>query len=57
VAKLLSDDQKQQHVEKCTEFIDIIHHPSLAMLDSTVTMDETKVCYHTPRTKKSTSSG
>jgi hypothetical protein len=57
VAKLLSDDQKQLHVEKRTEFIVIIHHPSLAMLDSTVTMDETKVCYHTPRTKNSSSSG
>ncbi len=52
VPKLLNDDQKQQHVKVCSEFIKAVHRHSLAMLDSIVTMDETMVCYHTPKSKK-----
>ncbi len=52
VPKLLSDDQKQQRVEVCTEFVATVHRCSLAMLDTIVTMDETMVCYHTPKTKQ-----
>ncbi len=52
VPKLLLDDQKQQRVEVCTEFVAAVHRRSLAMLDTIVTMDETMVCYHTPKTKK-----
>jgi hypothetical protein len=52
VHKLLNDDQKQQRVEVCSEFIKAVQHYSLAMLDSIVTMDEMTVCYHTPQSKK-----
>jgi hypothetical protein len=53
VPKLMDDEQKQQRVEVCSEFVAVIHRHSLAMLDSIVTMDETMVCYHTPQTKSS----
>jgi hypothetical protein len=36
--KLLTDYQKQQRVEVCTEFVAAVHCCSLAMLDSIVTM-------------------
>jgi hypothetical protein len=52
VPKLLNDEQKQQRVEVCLEFVKAVHRHSLAMLDSIVTMDETMVCYHTPQSKK-----
>jgi hypothetical protein len=52
VPKLLSDDQKQQPVEICIEFVTTIHHRSLAMLDSILTMDKTIICYHTPQKKQ-----
>ncbi len=52
VPKLLNDEQKQQHVEACSEFVKAVLRHSLAMLDSIVTMDETMVCYHMPQSKK-----
>jgi hypothetical protein len=52
VPKLLSQDQKDQGVENCSEFIAGIHCHSLAMLDNIVTMDETMVSYHTLEAKK-----
>jgi hypothetical protein len=52
VPKLLNDEQKQQHVEVCSEFVAAAYRHSLAMLDFIVTMDETMVCYHTPQMKK-----
>jgi histone-lysine N-methyltransferase SETMAR len=52
VPKLLNDDQKQQRVEVCSEFIKAVQRHSLTMLDSIVTMVETMVCYHTPQSKK-----
>jgi hypothetical protein len=51
VPKLPSDDQNQQHVEICSEFVVAVHSNSLAMLDSIMSMDKTKV-YHTPEMKK-----
>jgi hypothetical protein len=51
VPKLLSQDQKDQRVENCSEFIAAVHR-HFAMLDNIVTMDETMVSYHTPETKK-----
>jgi hypothetical protein len=50
--KLLSDEQKQQHVEACTKFVTAIHGYFLSMLDSIVTMDKTMVHDHTPQMKK-----
>jgi histone-lysine N-methyltransferase SETMAR len=52
VPKLLSDDQKQERVRICSDFIAAIHRRSKSMLDCIVTMDETMVSYHTPETKK-----
>jgi [histone H3]-lysine36 N-dimethyltransferase SETMAR len=52
VPKLLSDDQKQERVRVCTEFVAAVNRRSLSMLDNIVTMDETMVSYHTPETKK-----
>ncbi len=52
VLKLLNDEQKQQHVEVCSEFLAAAYRYSLVMLDSIVTVDETMVCYHTQQMKK-----
>jgi hypothetical protein len=52
VPKLLNDEQKQQLVEICSEFLKAVHCHSLAKLDSIVTMGETMVCYHTPQSNK-----
>jgi hypothetical protein len=52
VPKLLNEDQKQEHVRTCTEFVAAVQRRSMAMLDCIVTMDETMVSYHTPETKK-----
>jgi hypothetical protein len=38
-------------VEVCSEFVVAVHSHSLAMQDSIMSMDKTKV-YHTPETKK-----
>ncbi len=51
VPNLLSQDQKDQHVENCSEFVAAIHHHWFAMLDNIVTMGETMMSYHTPETK------
>jgi hypothetical protein len=52
VPKVLSQDQKDQRVENCSEFVAAVHRHSLAMLDNIITMDETMVSCHTPETKK-----
>ncbi len=52
VPKLLSDDQKKERVQTCTEFVAAVNRRSMAMLDRIVTMDKTMVSYHTPETKK-----
>jgi hypothetical protein len=52
VPKLLNDEQKQQRVQVCAEFITAVHLHSLVMLDFVVTMDETMVWYHMPQRKK-----
>jgi hypothetical protein len=52
VPKLVSNKQKQQHVEVCTEFVTAVNCHSLAMLDSIVVMDKIMLCYHTLQTKK-----
>jgi hypothetical protein len=49
VPKLLNDNQMQQCVEVCSEFVKTLHRYFRAMLDSIVTMDETMVCYHIPQ--------
>jgi histone-lysine N-methyltransferase SETMAR len=52
VPKLLSEDQKQERVRTCKEFVAAVHRRSMAMLDCIVTMDEAMVSYHTSETKK-----
>jgi hypothetical protein len=52
VPKLLNDEQKQQRIEVCSEFVEVVHRLSFAMLDSIVTMDKMMVCYHMPQMKK-----
>jgi hypothetical protein len=52
VPKVLSQDQKDQRVKNCSEFVAAVHSHSLAMLDNIITMDETMVSCHTPETKK-----
>jgi hypothetical protein len=52
VTKLLNDEQKQQRVKVCSEFVKAVHCHSLAMLYSTVTMDRTMVFYDKPQSKK-----
>jgi hypothetical protein len=41
----------------CLDFITTVHHRSKSMQDCIITMDETMVCYHTPETKYTASSG
>jgi uncharacterized ferritin-like protein (DUF455 family) len=43
VPKLLNEDQKQESVRTCKEFVAAIQRRSMAMLDCTVTMDKTMV--------------
>jgi hypothetical protein len=50
--KILNDDQKQQCVEVCSEFIAADHRHFLAMIYSFVIMDESMMCYNTPQIKK-----
>jgi len=52
VPKLLSEEQKQEHVRTCEEFVAAVRRHSKSMLDNIVTMDETMISYHTPETKK-----
>jgi hypothetical protein len=52
VPKLLSEEQKQERIRVCSDFIAAVHRRSKAMLDAIVTMDKTMVSYHTPETKK-----
>jgi hypothetical protein len=52
VPKLLSEKQKHEHVWTCWDFITAVRRRSMSMLENTITMDETMVCYHTPETKK-----
>jgi hypothetical protein len=52
VPKLLSKEQKQERIRVCSDFIAAVHRRSKAMLDAIVTMDKTRVSYHTPKTKK-----
>jgi hypothetical protein len=56
VPKLLSDDQKHQHVEIYTEFIDDVLCRSLARLNSFSTMDETGMQPH-PSDEKNAQAG
>jgi predicted HAD superfamily phosphohydrolase YqeG len=39
-------------VEVCIKFVLGIHHHSLAILDSIITMDKTTICYHTSKKKE-----
>ncbi len=50
--KLLDNDQKQEGVRVCSDFIAAIHHWSKSILECIVTMEETMVSYHTLETKK-----
>jgi hypothetical protein len=52
VPKLLNEDQKQERVQTCKEFVAAVQRRSMVMLDCIITMDETMVSYHTPETKK-----
>jgi hypothetical protein len=52
VPKLLNDEQKQERVQVCSDFIAAVHCQFKSMLDCIVTMEETVVSYHTPETKK-----
>jgi hypothetical protein len=57
VPKLLNEEQKQERVRTCTNFIAKAQRNSMAMLDRIITMDETMVSFHTPRQKNRASSG
>jgi hypothetical protein len=48
---LLSQDQKDQHVENCSAFVAAVHRHSLVMLDNII-LDVTMFSYYTPETKK-----
>jgi uncharacterized protein YnzC (UPF0291/DUF896 family) len=50
--KLLSNEQKQERVRLCEEFVAAVQRRSKAMLDNIITIDETMVSYHTPESKK-----
>jgi hypothetical protein len=50
VPKLLSEDQKKEHVKMCKEFVSAVSS-FMEMLENIVTMDETMVSYHTPLSK------
>jgi hypothetical protein len=52
LAKLLNDEQKQERVRVCSDFIAAIHRRFKSMLDCIVIMDKTMVSYHTPEIKK-----
>ena len=52
VPKLLNDDQKQERVRTCTEFLAMVQRRSKAMLDNILTIDESAVSFHTPETKQ-----
>jgi AraC-like DNA-binding protein len=52
VPKLLSKDQKQQRVERCHDFVNLIQRRSMAVLNNIVTMNESAVSFHTPETKQ-----
>jgi hypothetical protein len=52
IAKLFLDSRSSGMVEVCIEFVLAIHHHSLTMLDSIITMDKTMICYHTSKKKE-----
>jgi [histone H3]-lysine36 N-dimethyltransferase SETMAR len=52
VPKLLSEEQKQQRVDRCQDFVNMVQRRSKAVLDNIVTMDESAVSFHTPETKQ-----
>jgi hypothetical protein len=52
VPKLLSEDQNKERVRVCPDFVAAVRRGSMAMLDNIVTMDETMVSYHTPKTER-----
>ena len=52
VPKLLNDEQKEERVRTCTEFLAMVQWRSLAMLDNIVNMDESAVSFQTPETKQ-----
>ena len=50
VPKLITNDQKQQRVRSCTEFLATVWQWTLVILDHIVTMDELGMSFHTPET-------
>ncbi len=52
VPKLLSTEQKEERVKRSEEFLQLLRRRSLAVLDNIVTMDESAVSFHTPKTKR-----
>jgi hypothetical protein len=52
VPKLLNEDMKKEHVRTSEEFLKMIRHHSMSMLDNIVTMDESAMSFHMPETKQ-----
>ncbi len=52
VPKFLSDDVKKERVRTSEEFLRMVRHHSMSMLDNIVTMDESAVSFHTPESRK-----
>jgi hypothetical protein len=52
VPKLLNHEMKNDRVRICEAFLALLHCHSIAMFDQIVTMDESAVSFHMPRTKQ-----
>ena len=52
VPKFLSQDQKEERVQTCSNFAATIRRDSMAFLARIFTMDETMVSFHTPENKR-----
>jgi len=52
ILKLLNEEQTQERVRTCTNFMAKAQRNSMAMLDQIITMEKTMVSFHTPQTKK-----
>jgi formamidopyrimidine-DNA glycosylase len=50
---MLSEDQTQERVRVCSDFVAAVNRRGKDMLHKIITMDETMVSYYTPETKKS----
>jgi hypothetical protein len=52
VPKLLMDDMKKERVRTSKNFLAMVCRRSMAVLDKSVTIDESAVLFHIPKTKQ-----